>query len=499
MVNTNAMLLCDTYKQVHMKMFDEGLTKLVSYWVPRKSMIEDPDKNKMVFFGLQAFILEYLYGYFDKNFFDEDVEYIKETFTKYVGIQIGVENFDIEPILALHKLGYLPLEIRALPEGSLVNMGIPCIELTNTHKDFAWLVQWIECILQAELWKICNHATIGTFYLDLAKKWYTKNADSNKDPRNAFSDFGMRGMSCMNEAVRCSAAWLLSANKTSTVCALPFIDEYYHDNSIFDGSFGRGGISTEHSVISSNYANGTDEVKFLKRMLTETYPNASFSCLGDTYDYWNFVDNVLRECKEEIMAHNGTLFVRPDSGEQVSIVVETVIRLYNMFGGTLNEKGCKVLDPHIGIILGDGCTLDVVEKIYKNLDDLGFSSSNVIFGIGAFCFSAIYDSVGGRMVINTRDTYGIAMKSTYAEFGDKHVKVFKNPKTDTSNLKKSHKGMVFVEKIIDGFRYHDDMTYDEYLTFAKEHENAMRLIFKDGIMFNKEGFGKIRERLFNGN
>ena len=492
MIDTNAMLLCDTYKQVHINMFDKGLTKLVSYWVPRKSMFEKEENQKMVFFGLQAFIQEFLIEYFNDNFFNVPIDTIRDTYRKYMNVQLGEGNYSIKHIEDLHKLGYLPLSLRALPEGSKVNMGVPCISLTNTNEDFAWLVQWVECILQAELWKTCNHATIGNMYYKLAKYWYDKNVDNDIDPRNAFSDFGMRGMSSINEASRCSAAWLLSANKTSTVCALPYIDKFYDADCSYN-HIGQGAISTEHAVISSNYAHGTDEVKFLKRMLTETYPNASFSCLGDTYDYWNFIDNVIPSCKDEIMKHNGKLLVRPDSGDQFTTVIKTVQKLWDTFGGTVNTKGFKVLDSHIGIILGDGCTLNVLKKIWDKLNSMQFAANNVIFGVGAFCFTAIFE--GDKMIVNTRDTYGVAMKATYACFGVKEYMVYKDPKTDTSNLKKSHKGLVFVYKDGNNFMYKDGLLKDDYNEYGGDDANALRLVFEDGKTYNRETFTTIRERL----
>ena len=275
MIDTMALLLSDTYKQTHGRMYPNSLNTLVSYWVPRKSMFKNEENQKMVFFGLQAFIQEYLVEYFDKNFFKVPLDNVLTTYRKYLNIQLGEGNYDIDKIVNLHNLGYLPLRIDAIPEGSKVNMGIPCIRVTNTNKNFAWLVQWIECILQSELWKTCNHATIGNMYYKIAKYWYEKNVDSNIDPRMAFADFGMRGMSCMNEAVRCSAAWLLSANKTSSIPALPYIDKYYDADCSFN-HIGIGAVSTEHSVMGANYALDGDERTFVKRLLTELYPNSSF-------------------------------------------------------------------------------------------------------------------------------------------------------------------------------------------------------------------------------
>lgn len=496
MIDTLALLLCDTYKQVHQDQYPKSLKKLVSYWVPRKSMFsEHGDYNKMVFFGLQAFIQEYLIDYFNKNFFDMPLNEVINEYTTYMDVQLGDGNYNINNVIKLHNLGYLPLAIKALPEGSLVNMGVPCIEVTNTDEDFAWLVQWIECVLQNELWKPCNHATIGHMYYKLAKLYYGKTVDDNVDPRNAFADFGMRGMSCMNEAIRCSAAWLLSSNKTSTIPALPYIDKYY-DAECKKNNIGKGAISTEHSVMGANYALDGDERTFVKRLLTETYPYASFSMVSDTYDYWNMVDNILPSLKKEIMEHKGTLFVRPDSGDQFEVVTKTVEKLWMTFGGSLNSKGYKVLDPHIRVILGDGSTLACVRKIWIYLEEHGFAANNVIFGVGAFCFTAIFE--GDKMIVNTRDTYGICMKASWGLFDDRELFIFKDPKTDTEHLKKSHKGLVLVETDGNNFKYTDELMTEDYMKMLQNgHKNAMHLVYADGEMFNYETFTTIRERLAN--
>lgn len=194
-------------------------------------------------------------------------------------------------------------------------------------------------------------------------------------------------------------------------------------------------MSTEHSVMASNFAVDGDEITFVKRLLTELYPNTSFSMVSDTYDYWNMIDNILPACKEEIMNHNGKLLVRPDSGNMVDISVKTVKKLWDIFGGTINSKGYKVLDPHIGIIYGDGCSLYNVNEIWSLLADERFAANNIVFGVGAFCFSAIVEG-DGHMAVVTRDTFGIAMKATYGVVDEKPIMIYKDPKTDTSHLKK---------------------------------------------------------------
>ncbi len=484
MSNTMALLLSDTYKQCHDRMYPIGLTKLVSYWVPRKSMLETQDK--MVFFGLQAFIKEYLIDYFNENFFSLTEDEVLELYTDSMDIQIGKENYDLDKIIKLHGLRYLPLQIRALPEGTLVPMGVPCIEITNTHDDFAWLVQWIECILQVELWKPCCHATIGYMYRQIADKWYEKTVE-NIPSSMACADFGMRGMSCMDEATRCSASWLISFDKTSTIPAINYIDKYYSADCK-NNKLGIGAVSTEHSVMGANYSIDGDEATFVKRLLNELYPNTSFSMVSDTYDYWNMVNNILPQVKDDVMNHNGKLLIRPDSGDIVDISVKTVEKLWEIFGGTVNSKGYKVLDPHIGIIYGDGCTLSNVDIIWSELEIRGFAANCIAYGVGAFCFSAIVEN--GNLIVATRDTFGIAMKATYGVINGKKLMIYKDPKTDTSKLKKSHKGCCEVYTDENG----ELICRDELLEMSDN--TLLKAVFENGELVKEDTFLDIRERLY---
>ena len=419
---------------------------------------------------------KYLIDGFNEQFFNKPMTFIEYEYKHYMDIQIGVENTEWDKIAALHKLGYLPLEIRALPEGSIVNMGVPVVEMTNTHPDFAWVVQWVECILQAELWAPCCYATIGRAYHRLAKSFYELTTDG-ADPFMAMADFGMRGMSCMEDSIRASAAWLLSFNKTSTIPALPYIDKYYFAQCAKYG-IGKGAVSTEHSVMGANYAIDGDEITFVKRLLTELYPNTSFSMVSDTYDYWNMVNNIIPACKDEIMAHNGKLLIRPDSGDMVDISVRTIEKLWEVFGGTVNSKGYKELDPHIGLIYGDGCTLNRVHYIYNILESLGFAANNIVFGVGAFCFHAMFDG-NDKMTVVTRDTFGMAMKATYGEFGDKKLFIYKDPKTDEGNLKKSHKGCCMVTRDKVTNRY---ICWDEFTHWIEDEYTALETVFKNGTI-----------------
>lgn len=228
-------------------------------------------------------------------------------------------------------------------------------------------------------------------------------------------------------------------------------------------------------------------------MLTKLYPNSTFSIVSDTYDYWNIVNNVLPELKSEIINHNGKLLVRPDSGDQYTNVIKTVEKLWDTFGGTVNKKGYKVLDKHIGIILGDGATLQCVEKIWKKLKNMKFAASNVSFGCGAFAMTAVFEK--DRIIINTRDTWNMACKATYCVIDGKEYPIFKDPKTD-SGMKKSHKGLVYVCQNENGdFEYTDGLCMEEYKKMCEDRPSAFITVFKDGKFYNRQSFSKIRKKL----
>ena len=479
------MLYSDSYKQCHPKMYPDNQEYLVSYLTPRKAM--NKDFPKMVVYGVQPFIVDMMDAF--DTFFYETIEQVMYEYDHYIDAHLGLGNVARDRIVELHELGYLPLEIRALPEGTVVDMGVPIVEMRNTHPRFAWLVQWVECLLQTEVWPMCAYATVGYEYHKVAEKWYSKTAPG-ANPFMAMADFGFRGMSCLEDATRCSASWLLSFNKTSTIPALPYLDDYYSADCAKNG-IGIGAVSTEHSVMAANFAIDGDEISFVKRMLTEIYPNTSFSMVSDTYDYWNMVDNIIPACKKEILAHNGKLLIRPDSGDMVEITINTIEKLWNTFGGTVNEAGYKVLDPHIGLIYGDGCTLNKVAEIYKLLAMMGFASTNVVFGVGAFCFHALF-SPDNTFTVLTRDTWGMAMKATWGMFGGKEVPIYKDPKTD-NGLKKSQKGCCAIEYDVSSERF---TCRDGFHEWVNDDDTLLLTVFEDGVMPKEQTFQEIRAHLY---
>ena len=484
MNNISFMLMADTYKNTNPDAMPEGLIKLTSYITPRKSMFKNIDK--VVFFGLQGFIQEFLIDLVNETFFKRDKEEVLSEYKSYLDTQIGKQSYDLSRIAALHDLGYLPIKMKALPEGSVVNMGVPCIELTNTHPDFAWVVQWIECIAQSELFGTCNWATMAHEYRKLANDFYEKTTDG-ANPAMAMADFGFRGLGVDN-GIRASSSWLLSFDKTSTIPAMRYIDKMYNAECA-KNHIGIGAVSLEHATVCSNLAVCETEENLLRRLLTTVYKDTSFSYVSDSFDYWGLVNDTLPKLKKEIMEHNGKFLVRPDSGDIVEISVKTVQKLYEIFGGSVNSKGYKELNPKVGIIYGDGCQYSKIEEIWTKLEKLGFAADTILFGVGAFSFTAICTPEDG-MVCLTRDTFGFAMKSTDCVINGKEYTIQKNPKTDQNHLKKSHKGLCCVTK--DGDDY---VCHDGYTSETLPADNLLITVYRDGQFVRTTNFADIRERL----
>lgn len=561
-MKTVPILLCDFYKTVHSEQYPKNLTKMVSYFTPRMSRLKD--KNEIVMFGLQYFIKKYLIEYFNDNFFNKPLEDVLREYNRILSNTLGKGCYNDTKIKELWELGYLPLEISAIKEGARVPIHIPMIEITNTNPNFVWVVNAIESLMSCTLWHPMISASVGMWYRDIVNKWYNKTVDDNIPKNRALGDFSMRGQESLESAMASSAAFCLSFLNTATVPAIPWLEEYYNcDCEKEDVAY--GAISTEHSVMCSNYSIDGDEVTMVKRLLTEIYPNNNFSMVSDSYDYWNLVTKIIPKCKNEIEKHNGTILIRGDSGDPIDIIcgkkafksfdsisemldfanqyaydgysdgyakvvdryyhwnvyncgdiysdkfeVEyseyypipedfgTVECLWNEFGGTINSKGYKVLNPKIKTIYGDSITLYRCEEIYKRLEKKGFASSNVALGVGSFSMQCIeqFNSNGFELSPFTRDTFGIAVKATYAEDENGNpIMIYKNPKTDTGNFKKSQKGCCLVKYDEDSNLYYEDgYTFNDV---ENNVDNQLKVVFYNGVV-KETTLEEVRKNLWKG-
>lgn len=491
MYRINPLLESDFYKQVHWNQYPKDITKVVSYFTPRMNRLKRADH--IVMFGLQSFIKEFLIHDFNEYFFSRPKDEILAEYKHLLDNTLGEGLYGLNRIWELHDLGYLPLKIKALPEGARVPVGVPMFEISNTHPDFAWLTNAIESVISCELWHGMISATVGTMYRDIVDKYYSETCDDSIPRNRALGDFSMRGQESKRSAYKSSAGWLLSFLNTATVPTIDYLEKYYNCDCSKE-PVGFGAVSTEHSVMCSNYAVDGDEITFIRRLLTEIYPKTSFSMVSDSYDYWNLVDNIIPQLKSEILNHEGTLLIRGDSGDPVQVVTDTVFHLWEVFGGHINSKGYKVLDSHIKALYGDSITPQRAEQIYEILKQNGFAANNVSLGVGSFSMQCLEED--GMLKPYTRDTFGIAIKATYCEDKDgKPIPIFKNPKE--SSFKKSQKGCCIVTRNPENGEY----IYADGFTFADTENalnNRLQTVFEDGIITKEFTLQEIRGRLHNG-
>lgn len=538
----NPLLLVDSYKVNHFRMYPEGMTKLYSNLTPRKSRMKGVDS--VVVFGIQHFVLEYLIKKFNNEFFFTQIprnnnwlwkEKKEEVISEYKR-HIPIDTKHIE---ALWDLGYLPIEIKALDEGTLCPIGVPMMTITNTHPDFAWLVNYLETLISCMLWQPITSATIAYEYKKILNKYALETTGHTQDVQWQGHDFSMRGMSSVESAILSGMGHLTSFTGTDTIPAVYQLEKSYGATGLIGASV----PATEHSVMCMGTKES--EIETFRRLLDLYHDAPVLSVVSDTWSLWDVLTKFLPELKEKILSRPGKLVIRPDSGDPVDIIcgdawrvqgfTEGVLNkvgengivlnytdnkyykvkldnnykvigeettdvtpankgvielLWDIFGGTVNEQGYKVLDPHIGAIYGDSITMDRAVQICERLKAKGFASTNIVLGIGSYTYQ-----------YNTRDTFGFAMKATYGEitheiadgpgqiaFEVEPREIFKDPITD-DGTKKSKKGLLQVSAT--------DYTLvcSDQCTWKEESEGLLTTVFKDGKLVKETTLDEIREKL----
>jgi nicotinamide phosphoribosyltransferase len=391
---------------------------------------------------------------------------------------------------ALHDLGCLPIAVKALPEGSLVPMKVPVLTIYNTHPDFYWITNYLETIISNLLWKPMTSATIAHEYRKVLTKWQEKtDAERGWFIDWQGHDFSMRGMDSVDAVISSGLGHLTSFSGTDSLPAIYGARKHYGATEFVGGSVN----ATEHSVMCAG--GKEDEVETFRRLL-ETYPTGILSVVSDTWDLWKVCTEHIVTLKEEIMNRDGKLVIRPDSGDPVDILCGTsgnpsidfedvteaeykgvIELLWDVFGGTVNAQGYKVLDSHIGAIYGDSITIARADEICARLEAKGFASTNVVLGIGSFTYQ-----------YNTRDTFGFAMKATYVEVNDEGREIFKDPITD-DGTKKSATGLLHVTKANNEYMLVDKVSW------AEEAGGELQSIYYDGEFENQTTLTEIKNRL----
>lgn len=535
--------LADFYKTGHPSMYPSDTTRIVANFTPRSAkyapVLKQFFDNKVVWFGLQGFIKEFFLCVFQREFFETAKGTAIRKYKRRMDAALGPDAVPVDRLEALHDLGYLPLELRALPEGVRVNIKVPPVVFVNTHPEFPWVSTYFETLFSTEIWKPSTVATIAFEFRKLLSYFAKLTAAPEDFVAWQGHDFSMRGMSGVHDAMRCGVGHLLSFTGTDTIPAIDYAEDYYGadaDKELVGGSI----PASEHSVMTLRIlatlkrlqrdpANAGLDEKALRRLaerevirefVTLDYPAGMVSLVSDSFDYWNVITVIAKELKAEILSRKpnalgqSRVVFRPDSGDPVRILAGyrdselardadgtfrkiddkyivasnglhitdderkgSVQCLWDIYGGTVTSEGYKMVHDKVGLIYGDSISLTRAFDILSRLAEKGFASSNVVFGIGSYTYNML-----------SRDTFGWAMKAIYAEVGDEQVDIYKDPATD-DGTKKSARGLLRVEKEGDDYVLYEQQTLEQF------SGGDLIPVFRDGRLLVTTTLDEIRARL----
>lgn len=514
----------DVYKEFHARAYHPDVTEVYANYTSRSGKLSNVASNdKVAFVGLQYFIKSYLIEEWN-SFFEMNKADAVSNHKRIMSAMLGYP-VDVKYLEDLHDLGYLPLRIKALPEGTLVPYQVPPITVVNTKEGFQWLTNMIETVLSAENWPIQTSATTSVAYLKVFKEYAEKTGLMKEFVPFQGHDFSFRGMFGKQAAAMSGFGHLASGLVgTDTIPAVLFAEKYYGAD-VNKELVGCSVDATEHSVTCSWLLEG--EIEFFRYLMREQSPKGILSVVSDTWDFWTLVTEYLPVLKNEILSREGTLVIRPDSGDPVKILTGYILSpvsdyseiceshdtasldaksqgfeayrwqgkvfavgddapeplmdcevkgliecLWDIFGGTMTPKGFKLLDEHIGAIYGDAITLPRQRQILQRLMDKGFASK-VVLGIGSYSYQYV-----------TRDTHGSAVKATSVVKNGQRIAIFKDPKTDTK--KKSAKGLLKVD-IVNG-----ELVLFDQVTDEEEKQGLLELVFEDGELRKETTLSNIR-------
>lgn len=481
----NPIFLIDFYKVGHIKQYPSGITKVWSNWTPRYSRI--PGRDGAIHFGLQYLIQKYLLDEFYENFFERPTEAVISEYEFSISNTLGPANTDSTHIRALHNLGYLPIEIYSVPEGTFVPSGVPALVITNTLPEFFWLPNYLETLLSAVLWGGSTSATTASvfkgIFLGAAKEFGEKDLSFTNWQGH---DFSMRGLMGTEASQISGMGHLTSFSGTDTLPAILAATHYYKAAITIGGSV----PATEHSVACAGGMDG--EFETFRRLIVETYPTGILSLVSDTWDLWKVLTDYVPRLKAAILARDGKVVFRPDSGNPVEIMIGKpsssfgperagVLKLLAEAMGVDNNGHIN----KVGTIYGDGISPDRARRILQGAIDHNLSPYNVVLGIGSYSYQYV-----------TRDTYGFAMKATAVEKGGKVVPIFKDPVTDDGG-KKSHFGIPCAYWERDGLLHVKQNSLPGDLDGSSGFSTAFNKVFRKSEPLNTISFAEIRQNVEN--
>ncbi len=468
-MNNNLILMADAYKYSHHKLYVPHTQKIYSYLESRGGKF-----SETTFFGLQYFLKKYLEGeVFTQEKLEEAMPFLENVF----GRKDVVSRENFEYIIQEHG-GKLPVRIKAIPEGTQVPISNVLMTIENTDPQCFWLTNFLETLLM-QIWYPCTVATISHEVRKVVEAYYEKTSSEESKSGIDFvlNDFGFRGVSSVESAGLGGMAHLLNFRGSDNIWGSRYAQTYYHTDEVYGLSI----PATEHSVVTLKGEAG--ELDIFRHIL-ETYPTGTIACVSDSYnifkacaEYWG------RELKEAILNRDGTLVIRPDSGDPTMTLKKVFGILFEQFGFTINEKGYKVLPPQVRVIQGDGVNYDSIVAIYEALTAANIAAENLVFGMG-----------GALLQKLNRDTQKFAFKCSYAEVDGKGVEVKKQPvemnaKGELHPSFKTSKGGRL--KLIWKDGGYQTVKADAFPDF----EDQLVIVFENGEILREETFEKIRNRV----
>lgn len=455
----NLLLSTDFYKMTHWKMYPKNTEYVYSYFEARKGAKFD----KTTFFGLNWILKRY----FNKVTM-QDVNEANEV----CKLMLGQDGFNYEGWKYIVKKynGNLPLRIKAVPEGLSVPINNVLMTVENTDPNCAWLTNYMETLL-THVWYPSTVCSLSRSTKESLIKYAELTCDNNNHVNFQLHDFGARACTTTEAAAIGGLAHLVNFLGTDTLPAIMAGRDYY-DADINGLCFSVN--ATEHSVQSALGQEGEEEVV---GNLLENYPTGILSVVGDTYCILNFVDNIVGvKFKEQILKRDGVFVVRPDSNlpefpTPEKQVVRLISSLWNNFGGTTNTKGFKVLDTHIRLIYGDGIDKEGIQLILEELKNAGFSSENIVFGMG-----------GGLLQKINRDVQKFAFKASSQCRGGTFFDVYKRPRDVTKESKRGKLKLV--------------MDCGTLITVPESdpRPDVMQTVYENGEILISPTFAEIRKR-----
>lgn len=502
MFKPNTLYYSDGYKTAHKRMMAPGTDYLYGTFIPRSDKRAPKGINAVVSIG-QKLALKWLHDEFKENFFSlskgEALMFAKDM-SMYLGMDYDGKHFG-----ELHAVGYLPIRVKSLSEGIETPFGIPHMTFINTKKGFAWLTLYLETIISALYWKVSTAATLSKQYKRNATGWVIKT-----DPANIAlvdfmcHDFSSRGLDPYS-MIACGLGHAASFRGSDSLIVIPAA-RYFYDEPMNEVCINSVNAS-EHSVSTTKIFTVGEKQMIIDWL--EEFPKGILSIVADTFDLWKLLLDYIAdpEVKALIMARDGKLVIRPDSGNPVDIICGTEFELvydeneaeeyqeellkhqtspegkgvieilWDIFGGTVNEQGYKCLDSHIGCIYGDAINLERQVNIYSRLASKGFAATNILLGVGSYTYQYV-----------TRDTFGFAVKGAWFSADGIGHDIYKNPITDTGN-KKSLKGRCAV------FEEDGTLIVKTECTTEEEAQGLLQVLYEDGIFHNEPTLAEIRERM----